>query len=109
MNTELQTKPTVPRRRIWPYIVATAAVAGLVSAFVCYRLWTAPNPPGTDDGSPAVALVIQILMVGFVAICAVIGGLLGWLIGYFVRVLLPLTHATRDANHAAANGGGPAR
>ncbi len=79
-----------------PYIVAASFAGEFASACLCYRLATAPNPPGTDDGSPAVVFVIKLLMVGFVVFSTVVGALLGWLLGYLVGVLLPLPCETRN-------------
>jgi len=79
-------------------MVATADVAGLVSAFVCYQLWATPTPAGVDDESSFLGeLFVKIVMVGFIAACMGVGALLGWLIGHIVRVLLPLSCETKDA------------
>jgi hypothetical protein len=97
VNTEAysRTPLTHARRRVWPYVVGTAAVAALASAIVCYRLWTAPTPAGvSDESSFGGELIVKIVMAGCVAACTGVGALLGWLIGYLVRVLLPLSSET---------------
>jgi hypothetical protein len=81
---------------MWPYIVATSFVGACSSAFLCYRLATVPDSPGTDDGSPAVIFLIKGLMVGFVICSSAFGALVGWFISYFVRVLLPLSFETKN-------------
>ena len=98
MNTDAQqghNALTRARRRLWPYVLGTAAAAALASAFVCYRFWNAPTPPGVSDESSFLGgLFVKIVMVGCVAASTGVGALLGWLIGYLVRVLLPLSSET---------------
>jgi hypothetical protein len=49
-----------------------------------------------DESSFLGELVVKFVMGGFIAGCTVIGALLGWLIGYLVRVSLPLSCETND-------------
>jgi hypothetical protein len=75
-----------PRRRIWPYIVGTALVAALSSAWYCYHLWTVPIPDTMSDESSAMGEMIVLFLLGVgVSLCTVMGALLGWLIGWMVR------------------------
>ena len=81
-----RTTATRVRRRVWPYVVGTAAVAAFVSAYVLYRLWTAPTPLEISDESSSMGeFILKIIMVGCVAACTSIGALLGWLFGYLYR------------------------
>ena len=78
-------------------MVATAVVAALVSVLACYKARLAPAPTGTNDESSFLGeFYVKILMFGFVAICSVSGALLGWLIGYLLRALLPLPSQSRN-------------
>lgn len=75
-----------PQRRIWPYIMGTALIAGLSSAWYCYHLWTAPIPDTMSDESSAMGEMIVLLLMGVgVIACTVMGALLGCLVGWIVR------------------------
>jgi hypothetical protein len=77
------------RRGVWPYVVGMASIVGLASTLACYRLWTTAPPPGVSDESSFLGeLLIKIAMIGGVVVCTIVGGLLGWLIGYFMREFL---------------------
>ena len=83
---------------MWPYVVTTAAVAAIVSAFLSYHWLTAPSPPGSDDeGSSMGIFFAKIILAGFVVVCTFIGASLGWLIGYLVRVYYPVSDEKRIA------------
>jgi len=85
-------------RRIWPYIVGATAFAAIASSVTCYRLWTAPVPLSVNDESSFLGeLFVKVFMVLLVVGCTGGGALLGWLIGYIIRVLLPLSIETRNA------------
>lgn len=86
------------RRRLWPYIVGTAAFAVLGSAVICYRIWNAPLPPGVSDESSFLGeLFVKIVMAGFIIASGSIGALLGWLIGYLILNFSPLSNEDKGA------------
>ena len=99
MSTGLQQTPTIPRRRVWPYVVSGAIIGAGVSTLYFYHLWTRPLPPGVpnDDGSPAVVMVIMAGMFLIVCVCGLIGAGFGFVVGGLVRTKFPLSDESKNA------------
>jgi hypothetical protein len=99
MSTELQQPPSIPRRRVWPYVVAGVFLGAGSSTLYFYHLWTRPLPPGVpnDDGSPAVVMVIMVGMFLIVCLCGFIGAWAGYFVGRLVRTYFPLANENQNA------------